>query len=186
MLFRSDVINGGPNSDSISIGESVGSRATDTVIVASNQSTNVSFDTISDFDVSSALTTGNTNDVLNLPSNAIAPDTAGIIDGAVNITASPTTVVFDKHSISNGIVTFYDTSNTPILVNNSSSFALKAGAITYLQNNLTTPGITAAFAFDSDGSGQTDSLVVYQDGVAPSSDLMVQLNGLNEIGRAHV
>ena len=137
-------------------------------------------DTISDFDVSSAATTGNTNDVLNLPSNLIAANTAGMVDGA-NATVAATGQVFDKHSISNGIVTFYDTANAPILVNSSNSFAMRAVAISYLSANLTNPGATAAFPFDNDNNGQADSLVLFQDGVPPNSDIVVQLTGLNGV-----
>src|SRR6185503_5314601 len=54
-------------------------------------------------------------------------------------------------------------------------------AINYLSANVTAPAATVAFGFDSDSNGQTDSLIVFQDGVAPNSDVVVQMNGLNGV-----
>ena len=165
-----DTVDGGSVADTINLNE--GTRAVDTVKLLSNNTSWIpGYDTVNAFDVSNA--GGTNNDVLNLPSGTIAAD-AGVTTGtAVNTIA--------KHSIASGIVSFYDASSVAVAITSTN----KADALNYLSANLTQAGRTVGFALDSDGNGQSDSLMVFQDGVAVSgygnSDIVVQLAGVNGV-----
>ena len=166
-----DIVEGGQGADTIILTESV--RSTDTVklINTSLASPIFGYDTIYAFDVSN--TGGVNNDVLNLPSGTIAADTGITAATAVNGIA--------KYSIASGIVSFYDASSVAVAITSTN----KADALNYLSANLTQAGRTVGFALDSDGNGQSDSLMVFQDGVAVSgygnSDIVVQLAGVNGV-----
>ncbi len=166
-----DTVDGGNGADTINLNE--GTRAVDTVkLLSTNTSWIPGYDTVNAFDVSKA--GGTNNDVLNLPSGTIAAD-AGVTAGTVVNTIA-------KHSIASGIVSFYDASGVTVAINTS---LLKADALNYLSANLTQAGRTVGFALDSDGNGQSDSLMVFQDGVAVNgygnSDIAVQLAGVNGV-----
>jgi uncharacterized repeat protein (TIGR02059 family) len=165
-----DTIEGGNGADTIQLNE--GTRATDTVmLLGSGQSVIPSYDTINSFDVSNA--GGTNNDVLNLPSGVIAANVGMTAGTAVNAIA--------KYSITSGIATFYDVNGTPILINGTN----KTSALNFLSLNLTQTGRTVGFAFDRDGNGQTDSLMVFQDAVSVNgfglNDIAVQLNDVNGV-----
>jgi hypothetical protein len=122
------------------------------------------------FDIISAIVAN--HDVLDLPSNAIASNashTDGIDSGALA-----------KHSISNGILTFENAANAATLINLSNAEA----AINYLEANITNHS-TVAFEMDTDGNGNADSMVVFQDaGTIPLAgnlaipDVAVILSGI--------
>jgi hypothetical protein len=108
---------------------------------------------VDSFDVNN--TGGVNNDRINLPSSTIATDTervAGIASGT-----------YAQHSISNGILTFYDSSNNPILYNGNTVTYYNDG-VNYLINNITAPGATVAVETDTDDDGIADSLGIFQDG----------------------
>ena len=167
-----DTVDAGYGADTVNLNE--GTRSTDTVKLLGNGYNNswvLGYDTVNAFDVSNA--GGTNNDVLNLPSGTIAADT-GITPGvAVNGIA--------KYSIASGIISFYDASNNPVQITNTN----KGFALSFLSTNLTQAGRTVGFALDSDGNGQSDSLMVFQDGVAVNgfgfSDIAAQLNGVNGV-----
>jgi Ca2+-binding RTX toxin-like protein len=171
-----DSVDGGNGTDTISLSE--GTRVIDTVTLGNGESVTPGYDTINLFDVSNvsvttAGVTTNNNDVLSLPSGLIAANAAITAGTAVNAIA--------KYSITSGMATFYDINSTSILINNSS----KADALNFLSLNLTQTGRTVGFAFDRDGNGQTDSLMVFQDGVSVNgfgyNDIVAQLNDVNGV-----
>ena len=164
-----DSVDGGSGADTINLSE--GTRVIDTVTLGNGESVIQSYDTINLFDVSNA--GGTNNDVLSLPSGVIAANAAVTTGVAVNSIA--------KYSITSGMATFYDINSTSILINNSN----KADALNFLSLNLTQTGRTVGFAFDRDGNGQTDSLMVFQDGVSVNgfgyNDIVAQLNDVNGV-----
>ena len=159
-----DRINGIGGPDNIFLSE--GTRAADTVVLnPEGWATGVSI--IYNFDVSNS--GGTNNDILDLPSNTIAAD-AAMVDGI-----DSGTIV--KHSISNGLVTFYDGSGAPIVI--PTGTAIASQALNYLMLNITEAGTTVAFSVDADGNGINDSLVVFQDGGPGWADALVRLFGVN-------
>jgi hypothetical protein len=167
-----DIVEGGQGADTIILTESV--RSTDTVklINTSLASPIFGYDTIYAFDVSN--TGGVNNDVLNLPSGTIAADTGITAATAVNGIA--------KYSIASGIVSFYDASSVAVAITSTN----KADALNFLALNLTQAGRTVGFALDSDGNGQGDSLMVFQDYVSNpgnngGSDIAALLMGVNGV-----
>ena len=166
-----DTLEGGGGADTLRLFDAV--RATDTVKLLSNNTSFIpAYDTLNAFDVSNA--GGTNNDVLNLPSGTIAADTG--------VTAGVALNGFAGHSIAGGMVRFYDAGGVAVAITNAN----KAAALNYLSLNLTQAGRTVGFALDSDGNGQSDSVMVFQDGVAvdgatTNSDIVAQLAGVNGV-----
>ena len=183
-----DTIVGGAGDDSIALTETraTGTQFLDIVRIGVGESTVSAWDVIgnsgaspttSGFDITSA--TALLHDQLDLPSNVIASNvTNGTDNGITNVGA------LLNHSISNGIVTFFDanTAGSAVTINTTNL----ADALSYLGSNITTAGSTVAFIVDSDNSGAivdaVDSLFVFQDGGA--TDIAVQLSGLGGISSA--
>ena len=120
----------------------------DTVVVSDGKSNPYKYAIVSGFN-----TTGtSTNDVLDLPSSAIAANAALINGSDVN--------GFKSHSILNGIVTFgsLDGGGAPQVVNPDNMI----DAIDYLSKNISSVGTTVGFAIDYDNDGFEDSLGVFQ------------------------
>jgi len=168
----SDTLNGGWGADTLMLTDGA-TRAADTVVTGTDGGTSSGsqpffHDTAYSFDV-----TGTTaNDRLDLPSNAIAANTSGFVNGT-------DAGAIKSHSIGSGsILTFGSTDGgAPVLIDANNLNA----ATRYLENNLTTPGATVAFAYDADGNGQADSLFVFQDGGGTDidNDAMILLAGVN-------
>ncbi|MBI3096429.1 MAG: hypothetical protein HYY97_16290 [Rhodocyclales bacterium] len=144
------------------------------------------------FDIAS-VTAGN-HDVLSLPSAVIAGNTTGIVDGTDSAGG------ISGHSISNGIVSFYNTGGTSLaVVFNATDAAAgtrvtSADAVAYLAANIHEVGATVGFKVDVNNDGNltnSDSLVVFQDigtlatqgGIAPP-DTLVTLSGLIGVASA--
>ncbi len=161
-----DTIIGGGGNDTIALTE--GSRVTDTVVI--DNGTVYSAEMICDFDVSNV--NGTNNDQINLPSNTIAADTNGVVDGIDS-------GVYAKHSITNGIITFYDVNGVQLLFDSTVDYKIQDYAMKYLINNITMPGATVAYAVDSDGNGYADSLGLFQDDGA--WDIIEGLGGVNGV-----
>ncbi|MES2979824.1 MAG: cadherin domain-containing protein [Pseudomonadota bacterium] len=169
-----DTLRGGEGADLIRLVENGGlsggaTYSRDVVNIEIGDSTIANMDVInqsgtsptgSGFDAKSE--TADNHDQLRLQSNLIASN-ATLVDGSDSGTLA-------KHSITSGIVTFAATNDASILINKDNLSA----ATTYLSTNITSPGTTVAFEVDTDNSGTTDSLYVFQDnGLAP--DTLVQL-----------
>jgi Ca2+-binding RTX toxin-like protein len=105
--------------------------------------------TTSGFDI---LSGAGTNDVLSLPSAAIAPNATNV-DG-VNVGG------FSRHSVSQGIATLLDEVGQAVAVTSSNS----SDALRYLASNFRIAGQTVALKFDNDTIPGIDSLAVFQDG----------------------
>jgi hypothetical protein len=189
-----DRLTGGPGADLIRLVENGSSTAysRDTVTIAIGDSVaryggvdvnDLAMDVITGSSTSPAGTgfyilSGSTSDILDLPSNVIA----------ANATHADGTDAggFAKHSITSGIITFENASDSPLSINTANAL----GAVAYLQANFTTPGETVAFKIDIDGNGVADSLVVFQDAGfstllgAEVPDVTVLLQDLNGIGSA--
>ncbi|MDP2241249.1 MAG: Ig-like domain-containing protein [Burkholderiales bacterium] len=168
----------------------------DTVIIGLGESTTNAMDVIrgnpnspagTGFDINSV--DDAKHDVLSLQSNVIAGDVTNVTDnGATNAG------VLLNHSISSGIVTFYNanTGGSAVTINTANL----ADALNYLSANITTPGTTVAFRVDTNGNGSAldsgvDALYVFQDsGTIPLSDgyvvpdTLVALAGLINVGSA--
>ena len=133
----------------------------DTIVVGLGHSTATATDGIKGFDLHSA-TTAN-HDVLSLQSGtiaAVATHTDGADSGSIA-----------KHSIANGIVTFEDASGAAIGVN----VANLSNALTYLGQNITTPGTAVAFKADTDSTSGVDALYVFQDNGSYAPDTVIKL-----------
>gem|GEM_PF-1602278 len=126
---------------------------------------------IGNFDISN--TGGTNNDLLDLPSNTIAAD-APLVDGEDAGSLA-------QHSISNGILTFLDSSNAPVSICTVTNNGNIDSAIEYLVKNINTPGITVGFAIDTDGDGNNDGLAVFQDEGPWSDDVLVALSGVTGV-----
>ena len=169
-----DTINGGWGRDVIDLTETA--RATDTLTQMTDEGTNSSshpydYDTVLGFDVSDA--GGNNNDVLNLPSNILAPN--GNVDG-IDVGS------LAQHSIQSGILTFKDGSGNAVLIDSTNL----NDATTYLERNFRSDnaaGHTLAFEADTDNSGTADSLFVFQDGGGTDidNDYMIELQGVTGV-----
>jgi len=126
-------------------------------------------DIISGFDVQH----GAANDTLNLPSNTIAANTGGFVDGTDSGTLK-------SHSITGGIITFYDDDTAGSAVTIDSS--LVSDALTYLGNNIHDFGETVALGYDSDNGGTADSLIVYQaSGDNGGEHIVARLNNVTGV-----
>jgi len=158
-----DTLEGGESKDIYDVRESV--RARDTVKVGAYQQG----DTVEGFDTSSDVTSDatSTNDVLGLSTTLIAANTTAVVKGIAS-------GQFAQHSIQSGIITFKDRLGKDIVLNQSTN---KNDVLGYLSKNLTDVGVTVAAAFDSDGNGKNDSLVVFQN-TGQDNFTVVQLDGL--------
>ena len=190
-----DTLTGGHGADTIRLVETITSGTSqfrDIVKIGLGESTVNGWDIITGsstdlantgFDISSTNNVNN-HDVLSFQSSVIAANVTNVADnGATNVGA------LLNHSISNGIVTFYDanTGGNAVLINQANS--LDAGA--YLSANLNSAGATVAFRVDGDNDSTIDSLVVYQDnGTVPLMggvmvpDTVVLLSGLIGVASA--
>lgn len=177
----SDVFDGGGDGDLITLREP--SPATDTIkLVGTDVSRALAqavgtsfftrFDEVQGFDVSGVA--GANNDRIVLPSANIAVDTDRKDGTAVGGIYS--------HSISNGVVRFFNQAGNPMAV--GYTLTLLQDAFGYLALNLNQPGATVAFEVDANGSGSVansfmpESMMVYQDGIGPNADTAVLLRGV--------
>ena len=194
-----DVLRGGEGSDTIVLVENgvttaysrdvvviqpgdsvVGSR--DIVVGSASSPSNTGFDIAS--------STAALHDQLSLPSALIAGNTTGTVDGTVSAGG------IAKHSISNGIATFYNTDGVAVSVVVDAADAspgvrvTSSDAVGYLAANFHQIGATVAIKVDvnNDGSlNNLDSLVIFQDagtaqdGYAPL-DTLVTLSGQSGYG----
>ncbi len=177
----SDVIDSGGDGDRILLRES--SRSTDTIRILNAETSraavqpvgssfNSLFDVVQGFDVSGAA--GANNDRIVLPSGKIAADTTRTYGTAVGGIYS--------HSISNGVIQFYNEAGSPMAV--GYTITLLQNAFDYLALNFNQPGATVAFAVDINGSSTVanslmpESMMVYQDGIGPNGDIAVLLWGV--------
>ncbi|MDP2240501.1 MAG: Ig-like domain-containing protein, partial [Burkholderiales bacterium] len=188
-----DTLTGGRGADIVVLTEVITSgtsQFSDTIVIGLGDSSTVAMDVIqgsstnptnTGFDISSTTSVAN-HDKLSLQSNVIAADTGARVNGADAGTIK-------SHTISSGIVTFYDadTGGNAVLINLANSTT--AGA--YLSANLNSPGTTVAFRVDGNSDGTVDSLVVFQDnGTIPLSggyvvpDTLVRLSGLVGVASA--
>ncbi|MDP1716926.1 MAG: hypothetical protein Q8L40_02520, partial [Burkholderiales bacterium] len=191
-----DIITGGRGADTIRLVENgTIPYSRDTVIIGLGESTTNAMDVIkgtlsspagTGFDITSA--TPANHDVLSLPSNVIAANVTNATDnGATNVGT------LLNHSISSGIVTFFNanTGGSAVTINTANL----ADALTYLSANITAPGTTVAFKVDTDNSGTivsgVDALYVFQDnGTIPLAggyvvpDTIVVLAGLVGVASA--
>ena len=159
-----DVITVGDRDDIVNFAETI--KSSDKVVVNGNDeaSTWVLMDNIIGFDVSSNAT----NDLLDLPSSAIAGNTSGFVNG---IDAG----TIKSHSVSNGIVTFGSADTGVAITINETN---RADVITYLAKNLSTPGLTVGIEIDTDSDGSDDSLIVYQPQGGDIEDVAITLTGI--------
>jgi uncharacterized repeat protein (TIGR02059 family) len=163
-----DTLYGAGGVDTLFLAEQV--RVTDTVLLDTEDYVWGEPTWIFNLDVSNAA--GANNDRIDLPSNTIA----------ANITLANGTDVgaLEQHSISNGLVTFHNSSGQAILVASGTSGNF-VDAIEYLVTNITTPGTTVAFAVDTDANGSADSLAVFQDVGPWDDDVLAMLVGVNGV-----
>ena len=174
----SDMVDSGGEGDLILLRES--SRSTDTLRIVDaqtsrafvNATVGTLFDEVQGFDVSG--TGGANNDRIVLPSAKIAADTTRTYGNAVGGIYS--------HSISNGVIQFYNQAGSPMAV--GYTITLMQNAFDYLALNFNQPGATVAFAVDINGSSTVansfmpESMMVYQDGIGPNGDIAVLLRGV--------
>lgn len=158
-----DTLEGGQWEDIYDLRETV--RARDTVKVDAYEQD----DTVEGFDTSSDVTSDatSTNDVLGLSTTLIAANTSAVVKGIAS-------GQFAQHSIQSGIITFKDRLGKDIVLNQNTN---KNDITGYLSKNLPDIGVTMAAAFDSDGNGKNDSLVVFQN-MGKGYFTVVQLDGL--------
>ncbi|WP_212384181.1 calcium-binding protein [Bradyrhizobium sp. AUGA SZCCT0158] len=168
-----DTITGGTGADSMT-----GGSGADMLIVGSAQSpgtisgsTVIGYDVITDFDIAF--------DTLDL---AGTPVTAGNTGGLVNGSNSTLTIggsQVSQHSITNGIITFYNDGGSLL---NLTSNADVAAAVQYLHiaaNDLGNTGTTVAFTATFSGP-VAHTFIFEQVGTAPSAanDILVDLVGV--------
>ena len=98
---------------------------------------------------------------------------AGVVSGGASDGTNSGTIL--SHSSTSGFITFDDinTFATALVINANNL----ADVTTYLTTNFTTAGDTAAFGYDSNGSGAADSTMVFNAGVG-ANDSLVELVGV--------
>ena len=161
-----DTITGGGGQDYIDLSEST--LASDTVVINVGDSTPAggASDQIYYFDA----TSGATNDRLDLPSNTIAANTAGV-SGITNLNTGSIL----SHSISNGMISFDDaaTFSSALVVGDMTNWGQVKN---YMMDNIA-DGQTVATYIDMDGdnlyTGVADRLAVFQGNA--TMDIQVQL-----------
>lgn len=168
-----DTINGGWGEDLINLSEGT-TRASDTIkphFDDESSSYPYYYDTVHAFDVSNA--GGTNNDKLDLPSGTIAANASHVNGTDVGSLA--------QHSIAGGILGFEDASGNAVIIDAGNL----EDATDYLLTNITKPGDTVGFGYDSDGNGQADSLFVFQLVQDSSADLygdtLMLLAGVNGV-----
>ncbi|MDP2831775.1 MAG: Ig-like domain-containing protein, partial [Pseudomonadota bacterium] len=184
-----DTLNGNHGADTLRLVENGGTLAysRDVVQVGVAQSTVAAMDHVrgsstapagTGFDISS--TTVASHDVLDLFAVNIA--------GNVGITNGTDAGSIAQHSVTSGIVSFFDAGGNAILINSLNA----ADAASYLSANFTAVGVTAAFRIDTDDSGAVDSLRVFQNAVSSPllggtviiPDTLIELSDLAGINSA--
>ena len=173
----SDTLLGGPGSDQIALVEDGNTLAfsRDIVIMLAGDSVG-SFaigqsntaDVIQGFDIMS--TDPEKHDVLDLTHVQIAADGVDLIGNRNGQT------LIDHHSVANGMFTFFDKANKPILVNQTNTTQVA----TYLQSMKG----TGAFLFDTDANGTADSTTLFQTLNVEAKSTAVVLKGVLAAGIA--
>jgi len=153
----SDTITGNGGQDYIMLGEMV--AASDTVVINAGDSTPAggASDLVYGFDVTS---TG-AQDMLDLPSIMIAVDTIGFVTGTQS-------GMIMAHSVSNGMISFSDGTNTFNVVNDQ---AVWNDAMNYMAANIA-DGQTVAVKLDLNGDG-VYAVDVFQGNA--TNDILVQI-----------
>ena len=167
----SDTLLGGSGSDQIGLVEDGNTLAfsRDIVITLAGDSVG-SFaigqsntaDVIQGFDIMS--TNPDNHDVLDLPHVQIAANGVDLIRNRTSQT------LIDHHNVVDGMFSFFDKANKPILVNQTNSTQVA----TYLQSMKG----TGAFLFDNDANGVADSTLLFQTLNAEAKSTAVVLKGV--------
>ncbi len=176
-----DTLNGGSGDDMITGGAGAdaltGGLGADMFIVGSAQSQGTitgssvgGYDTITDFDSAS--------DILDL---AGTPVIAGNTGGLVNGTNSTLTIggsQVSQHSITNGIITFYNNGGSLLSLTSNADVAAAVQYLHIAANDLGNSGTTVAFTATFSGP-VTHTFVFEQVGATPSAanDILVDLVG---------
>ncbi|MGA9046206.1 tandem-95 repeat protein, partial [Sulfuricurvum sp.] len=175
-----DIIHGGEGADTIAshwgadyihLDEATAVRDTVMVSKADSDEPNSSInsypyniDTVFNFDTTS--TTAANHDVLGYATVQIKAN--------MDITDGVDAGTIAKHSVTSGIVTFYTSANTPVVINSTNL----SNAVGYLQTNLAIND-TVGIKYDSDSSGSVDTLLVYQKSEGWNDSLIALANMAN-------
>ena len=134
--------------------------------VAAGDSTTAARDTITGF----LLSDGTYNaDEINVTGTAL------VASGGTSVNVG----VIQSHSFTTGVITFddVDTFATALSINSGNL----ADVISYLETNITTNAHTAAFAYDSTGSGVADATMVFNSSTAAGGDSLIELVGVTGV-----
>jgi Ca2+-binding RTX toxin-like protein len=181
--FGADVLSGGAGADALVLvegglsatGASTGTYSIDKVKVGWGESVIVASGAVRDvigpgslagsgFDIVSG---NSTQDVLSLPSRLIVADNSAYVSGTANANEGRAITII-SHKVTSGIVTFKTTGDQVVVPDTPQEVT---DAVWYLSKNLSAAGATVAFAFDRDGNGTAESLMLFQQGAMVSAGL---------------
>jgi hypothetical protein len=160
-------IDGGAGQDTITkaaVANGTDAKAATVFVIGSGESTTAAYDTISGF-VEGGATTSDHSDLLDFAGTGAVTD--------FTATANSGTIL--SHNLSNGYATFDDAETFGAAIKITSSNL--DDVIGYLAANTATNDV-AAFAFDKDGDGTSESTMVYHNGTV---DSLVLLDGNSTI-----
>lgn len=178
-----DVLSGGAGADTLVLvegglsatGASTGTYSVDKVKVGWGESVVVPSGGLRDvigpgmvkgsgFDIVSG---ASTQDVLSLPSRLIAADDSAYVTGTANSNTGRA-ITIASHKVTGGIVTFKTAGDQVVIPDTPQEVT---DAVWYLSRNLSAAGATVAFAFDREGNGSAESLMLFQQGAMVSAGL---------------
>ncbi|MFZ9508418.1 MAG: hypothetical protein ACO29W_15540 [Burkholderiaceae bacterium] len=178
-----DVLSGGAGADTLILvegglsatGSSTGTYSIDKIRIGWGESVVVPSGGVRDvigpgslagsgFDIVSG---NSTQDVLSLPSRLIVADDSAYVSGTANSNEGRA-ITIGSHKVTGGIVTFRTAGNEVVIPDTPQEVT---DAVWYLSRNLSAAGATVAFAFDREGNGTAESLMLFQQGAMVSAGL---------------